>query len=476
MSVGSRRPNIVFILADDQGPWALGCAGNSEIRTPNLDRLAARGMRFENFFCASPVCSPARATLFTGRIPSQHGIHDWLREGNAGGGATEYLDGQTSYTDLLAEAGYRCGICGKWHLGNSAHPQKSFTHWYVHEKGGGPYHGAPMFRDGRLVEEPGYISDVITDEAVSFLDSAVKRREPFYLSIHYTAPHSPWIGNHPVEIVDSYDSCPFESCPQEPVHPWAEGHLYSDVKPRWRENLKGYFAATTAMDLDVGRILDRLESLGVRNDTLVVATSDNGFSCGHHGIWGKGNATFPLNMFENSVKVPFIASHPGVVPENRVNRSLVSAYDVFHTILDHAGVQYDSGVDLPGRSFNDVLTASGGDNAVRRSPDRESVVVYDEYGPVRMVRTADWKYVHRYPYGPHELYHLAEDPNERNNLADDMGCAEKRRELRDELAKWFHRYVFPSVDGAREPVTGLGQLGRAGPAGGGEPAFAQFGG
>ena len=112
------RPNVIFILSDDQGPWAMGCAGNDEIETPNLDRLAATGMRFDNFFCASPVCSPARATLLTGRIPSQHGVHDWLAAGNTvakyeparSGELTEYLRGQPGYTDFLAGAGYRCFI------------------------------------------------------------------------------------------------------------------------------------------------------------------------------------------------------------------------------------------------------------------------------------------------------------------------------------------------------------------------------
>ena len=123
------RPNIMAILGDDQGYWAMGCAGNREIQTPHLDRLAASGVRLENLFCASPVCSPARATLLTGRIPSHHGVHDWLRAGNSteeperGGKLTEYLGGMTGYTDLLAAQGYVCGISGKWHMGDSHHPQ-----------------------------------------------------------------------------------------------------------------------------------------------------------------------------------------------------------------------------------------------------------------------------------------------------------------------------------------------------------------
>ena len=110
------KPNVVFILTDDQGPWAAGCCGNDEVRTPNIDRLASAGMRFENFFCTSPVCSPARASLMTGRIPSAHGVHDWIREGNMPPTAAQYLDGLTCYTDTLAENGYMVGLSGKWHL------------------------------------------------------------------------------------------------------------------------------------------------------------------------------------------------------------------------------------------------------------------------------------------------------------------------------------------------------------------------
>ena len=301
----ARRPNVIFILTDDQGPWAAGCYGNPEIRTPNIDRLAATGVRFDNFFCSSPVCSPARASLLTGKIPSQHGVHDWIRDGNMPPGAVSYVEGQRTYTEILAEHGYRLGLSGKWHLGDSLTPQGGFTHWFVHQQGGGPYNDAPMVSDGRAVTAPGYVSDVITDDALRFIDGAGDA--PFYLGVHYTAPHSPWDG-HPQDIVNSYDDCPFRSCPQEPMHPWATSLTRNCLGNR--EMLKGYFAAVTAMDLNVGRILDRLDERGLRQDTLIVFTSDNGFSCGHHGFWGKGNGTFPLNMYENSVKVPMIMSHP----------------------------------------------------------------------------------------------------------------------------------------------------------------------
>jgi choline-sulfatase len=496
------RPNVVVIVTDDQGPWAMGCAGNPEIRTPNLDRLAASGIRFRHFFCASPVCSPARASLLTGRIPSFHGVHDWIKDGNGGAQTPiEYLAGLTAYTDVLAAAGYHCGISGKWHLGDSPSPQKSFSHWYVHQGGGGPYYDAPMIRDGQLIREPGYVTDRITEDALAFLDrhaaetgpraresgtatdlgisgtpAGAPTRTPFYLHVCYTAPHSPWIGNHPQELVDSYADCAFDSCPQEPAHPWAGALTRNNLGNR--AALQGYFAAVTAMDLNVGRILARLEQHGLREDTLVLFTSDNGFSCGHHGFWGKGNGTFPLNMYERSVTVPTLISRPGHVPSGIVSDALLSHLDVFPTLLEYCGLDVPDAASLPGRSFAPLLHGAGPAGAEyvvagtsTGTGDTGEAPIHDEYGPVRMVRTRDWKYVHRYPYGPHELYHLRNDPDERANLIDDASGAAVRRELKAELDSWFQRHVDPARDGVREPVTGKGQLALAGPAGQGAPAF-----
>jgi arylsulfatase A-like enzyme len=434
------KTNVLFILTDDQGVWAAGCYGNPEIRTPNLDRLAETGTRLQNFFVATPVCSPSRATFLTGRIPSQHGVHDWIRGGNVGPDAIRYLEGQVCYTDILARHGWTCGLSGKWHLGDSQIPQHGFTDWFVHQRGGGQYNDAPMVRNGQLVDEPGYVTDVITDEALRLLDRYASGGYPFYLSVHYTAPHSPWIG-HPQDIVDSYDDCPFASCPQEPIHPWARGMTENHLGNR--ESLKGYFAAVTAMDANVGRLLDRLESLGIRENTLVVFVSDNGFSCGHHGFWGKGNGTSPRNMYENSIKVPAIISHPGHIPENRVEHALLSAYDYMPTLLEYLDLPIPKDRNLPGTSFLPLLKGEP-------AAGHECVVIYDEYGPVRMVRTKEYKYVYRHAHGPHELYNLVDDPDERRNLVDEPDQQERIAELKAMMDKWFARYVDPVRDGLRQ--------------------------
>ncbi len=444
--------NLLLIVSDDQGPWALGCAGNEEIRTPHLDALAASGVRLSHFFCTSPVCSPARASLLTGAIPSQHGVHDWIRGGNVGPDAIRYLEGQTTYVDLLAAAGYTCGLIGKWHLADSATPQHGFSHWFVHQAGSSTYHDAPMTRDGRLFAQPGYLTDVLAADGVAFLQRHAADATPFYLGVHFTAPHSPWVGEHPQELVDSYADTAFESCPQEPPHPWSQpkGPHEQAAQHDPRPALQGYFAAVTAMDAAIGRILAALDTLALRERTLVGFVGDNGFNAGHHGIWGKGNGTFPLNAYEESVRLPAIFAHPGRIPAGRTIDALISGYDLKPTLLDHLGLSDPTAERLPGRSAAALLARS-------QTGEREHLVVHEEYGPTRMIRTHEWKYVHRYAYGPHELYDLTRDLGERRNLADDPSHANTVRALRAELSAWFHRYVDPALDGSREPVRGHGQ-------------------
>jgi len=485
-----KSPNIVFFLTDDQGGWALHCAGNPEIITPNLDRLASEGMRFDNFFCASPVCSPARASLLTGRIPSQHGIHDWIFKGNMPGlpaasqasqstggmkssydyfaadeKRIEYLAGMCGYTDILAENGYTCGISGKWHLGDSLTPQKGFSFWRVIPYGGSDYYNAGYIVDGELMRDPRYLSDVITDHALQFLERRRDNPTPFYLSVHYTAPHSPWDSHqHPVELTGLYRDCSFQSCPDEPqAHPWQINSAPRGSGERRLELLRGYFGSISGVDRSVGQILAKLDELGLRQDTLVVFSGDNGMNMGHHGIWGKGNGTFPLNMYDTSVKVPFILSFPRQIPQGVTVNHLLSHYDFLPTLLDYLGYPLPE-AGLPGKSFASLLRGEAFE-------PNEHLVVFDEYGPVRMIRSQDWKYVHRYPYGPHELYDLRDDPDETRNLFQEPAQRVIAQELKWELDAWFLKYVDPRIDGAREAVTGKGQINRAGIFGMGQQAY-----
>lgn len=466
------KPNILFILTDDQGAWAMRCAGNTDIHTPNLDRIASQGYRFENFFCASPVCSPARASLLTGRIPSAHGVQDWIRSGNLDRDGLkkeiredpyylceekpiQYLEGMLTYTDVLKENGYTCALSGKWHLGDSMMPQHGFDKWFTIGRGGCYYNKADIVENGEISFENRYITNVITDKALSFLEEFRTQDNPFYLSVHYTAPHSPWEEDqHPGEYIEMYRDCGFTATPDLPVHPNQIPSAPSGTGEVRKSLLRGYYAAITAMDADVGRLLDKLEALGIAEDTIVMFMADNGMNMGHHGIWGKGNGTFPFNMYDTAVKVPFLVSWPGHYPSGVVCRRMCSQYDFFQTLLDMVGIRRHLPDGLPGRSFADVFDGN--------TEKAGAVVVYDEYGPTRMIRTEEWKYICRSPYGPDELYHLSEDPEENNNLSADPEYAALINRMYIQLTRWFYTYADPAMDASREGVTGYGQLCRPG--------------
>ncbi len=457
-AIPGKRPNILFILSDDHGQWAAGTYGNEEIVTPNLDQLAETGLRFDNFFCATPVCSPSRATFLTGRVPSQHGIHDWLRDASqeAGGEIDEtvYLEGEIAYTDILKTHGYRLGLSGKWHLGASRIPQHGFDDWFVHQYGGGLYRNAPMIRNGERVSEPGYVTDVITDEALRLMREYAAGDQPWYLSVHYTAPHSPWIGDragHPREYLDLYRDTPFVSAPQETVHPWAEKDWLTRNHLGNREALAGYYAAVTAMDFNIGRLLRQLEDLGLLENTLVVYASDNGMATGHRGFWGKGNGTTPRNMYDLTTKIPFIVSQPGTIPGGKASSHLLSAYDFFPTLLEHAGIAVpEDDRNRPGRSFASLLRGE-------ELPEDGFVCIYDEYGPVRMIRTLEDKLVRRYPEGPDEFYLLSVDPEERDNRIDDPEQQDRIRELDERLEAFFSAHEERGMSGRALDGTQKGQ-------------------
>lgn len=469
--VGSNQPNILFILADDMAQWAAGTYGNPEIYTPNIDQLAAEGLKFVNAFCNTPVCSASRATILTGRLPSQHGVHDWISVGN---GCDDYPGvyytlRETAYTDILAQNDYTCAISGKYHLGDQTTAQHSFSHWFVHQSGGGSYINPPMVKDFQCVNPQGYVTDIITDDAIQFLVdySQCCSSKPFYLSVHYTAPHSPYVGpdgradsEHPKDIVDMYQNATFVSCPQEPRNPYAG--LGTDIAPLTdqclgnRECLKGYYAAVTAMDLNIGRLMETLSTLGLNQDTLVVFGSDHGFNAGHHGLWGKGNAAYPLNMFETSIRVPMIWRHTGTIAPG-VEDSVVQWADVAPTLLEYAGNYTLPAATMGvGESFRALLL----DPFARGMWVNRTI--YGEYGQTRFVRVnASMKYVTRLS-GQLELYNLQADSNETTNLLQpfvtSLNYTIMATSFEMALRSWFSYCEDPYLSGWTMPVTGKGQM------------------
>ena len=410
--------------------------------------------------------------MLTGRIPSAHGVQDWIRSGNLDRDGLkkeiredpyylceekpiQYLEGMLTYTDVLKENGYTCALSGKWHLGDSMTPQHGFDKWFTIGRGGCYYNKADIVENGEISFENRYITNVITDKALSYLEEFRTQDNPFYLSVHYTAPHSPWEEDqHPGEYIEMYRDCGFTATPDLPVHPNQIPSAPSGTGEVRKSLLRGYYAAITAMDADVGRLLDKLEALGIAEDTIVMFMADNGMNMGHHGIWGKGNGTFPFNMYDTAVKVPFLVSWPGHYPSGVVCRRMCSQYDFFQTLLDMVGIRRQLPDGLPGRSFADVFDGN--------TEKAGAVVVYDEYGPTRMIRTEEWKYICRSPYGPDELYHLSEDPEENNNLSADPEYATLINRMYIQLTRWFYTYADPAMDASREGVTGYGQLCRPG--------------
>ncbi|HET8765912.1 MAG TPA: sulfatase-like hydrolase/transferase [Pedococcus sp.] len=448
-------PNFVVIVTDDQGAWARGRL-MPELVSPVLDELGATGLELENFFCASPVCSPARASLLTGRMPSAHGVHDWLRSENSGVSSVgkHYLDGLATTPEVLAANGYACGHSGKWHLGDARVPAPGFTRWYSHRDGGGHYFGAPMVEDGREHIEPAYVTDAITSRAVAMVEELARGTAPFYVQVHYTAPHTPWHAQeHPDELLDLYRDTDFPSIPREPTHPWFrrdDGELRAAQDDDPVSALRGYCAAISGVDRGVGQLLASLERAGRREDTYVLFLSDNGFSCGHHGYWGKGNGTWPTNLWDPSIRVPFIINRPGVV-RPRLDAALTSAAALHPTILELAGVPTPHDSLAAGESFAARVTGACVDAGTV-----DGLVVYDEYGGTRMIRTRTHKLVVRRE-GPDELYDLVLDPGERDNLLGDPGNHEVESDLRGRLESWFTAHSTPDRDAFATPVQGFGQ-------------------
>lgn len=461
-----KNPNIVFILADDMGYWALNSYGNEDVITPSLNRLAKTGVQYSNFFCASPVCSPARASILSGTIPSFHGVLDWLSGGNLPQGIPEmkdmwgyknetkpisYLESLTCYTDLLAEEDYNIGLSGKWHLGNSLVPQHGFSSWFTLGRGGCAYNNPDVVENGKINLPQKYITDIIADNAIETMDKFTSEDKPFYMSIHFTAPHSPWDKeDHPSKIWDLYENCKFEATPDLPLYKDQVDTCPHGTGEKRKELLRGYYTAITAMDKQIGRILDYLEEKKLIDNTIIMFTSDNGMNLGQHGIWGKGNGTYPQNMYDTSVKVPFIVSWKNHVKENTICENLYSHYDIMPTFIDILSLAGNVKQELIGKSFSKSFT----------EPCFEEdgvIAIFDEYGPVRMLRTKEWKLIISSIPGGFALFNMLKDKDEEENLFYNPEYKEVVLMLYDKLEQIYNKYSNKEIAKSVNFVTGSGQ-------------------
>ncbi len=402
------RPNFVFLFADDLGWGDLPAFGRrsvrahggwiegGELQTPHLDRMAAEGIRFTQFYVASAVCSPSRAAILTSRFPGETGIHDYLGsdELNRRRGCVNHLDpALPTVTGLLQRAGYATAHFGKWHLGGRSGPPPE-------RYGIGRYDNCLRGPDGRVRS-----SECIADEAIRFLEE--NRGRPFFVNAWFYDPHSPL---HPTE---------------EMMAP------YAALNPRWGEHkgaMQVYFAVLTELDRHIGRILDALDRLGLSHDTVVVFSSDNGPESAvipftsHYGAASFAGPFRGLkrSLYEGGIRTPFILRWKETAPAGRVdNETVLGGVDILPTLCALAGVSLPSSIDADGE---DMSSAFRGQPVSRRRPLlwENRFPVYGHVlgrSPMLAIREGKWKLLLNPDRSRVELYDIPADPAEINNRA-----------------------------------------------------------
>lgn len=457
------RPNIVLVYTDDQAAWALGAAVKrgwfsdvSPAATPHMDRLAREGAIFRNSFCTTPVCSPARAAMMTGRYASEFGITDFIPQpGHKLFDATNQIaldpDASTTFAEVLQQHGYKTGLVGKWHLGDWTgegrarfHPTKHGFDYFMGLTGGGTRPKDPDLEEDNVVRKfTGLTTDILTDRALQFIRnsgadaqaSSENHAQPFLLCLHTRAPHGAWL---PV--------APEDWQPYESMSPQIPNPDYPDLNvSKMKKQLREYLASTSGVDRNLGRILQLLDDLKIADNTVVIFTSDHGYNMGHNGIWHKGNGIWATrkppvgthrgvnvvsqkyrpNLDDHSLRVPLIVRWPGAVSKGTEIDATVTSLDLFPTLLAMAGIKLPQNLPLRGRSFLPLLQGN--------KPNDWNDDFYAEYhminyaqADLRCFRTPRYKLVvDSHNAGNNEFFDLKNDPGESQNLIRD-----KRPEIR----------------------------------------------
>jgi arylsulfatase A-like enzyme len=460
------RPNVVFFLVDDLGYMDVE-ANNPEsfYETPNVDRLAATGMRFTDGYAANPVCSPTRYSIMTGRYPTRVAATNWFsgtREARFR--PAPFHDRmpleELTLAEALREAGYRTFFAGKWHLGPTEDFWPEAQGFEVNKGGhsrGGPYggrkyfspYGNPRLEDG---PEDEHLPDRLATEAVSFMRE--HRKESFLVYISFYSVHTPLIGRP--DLVKKYErklarlglAGQEEFAEEEQVWPIDEAR-----RTRVLQSHAVYAAMVEAMDQAVGKVLDELEDLGLEEKTVVFFTSDNG---GLSTSEGFPTSNLPLRggkgwVYEGGIREPFLIRAPGVTRSGDVCRVPVISTDFYPTILELLGLparpeQHRDGVSL--------VPLLGGETALPRPGLFWHYPHYSNQGgfPGGAVRMGPWKLIERYEDGGVHLFNLEDDPGERNNLAGDE--AERVAAMRARLHEWYREvdaHFLRPLDGGPEP-------------------------
>lgn len=455
------RPNIVLVFVDNQPAGMLGCAGNTEIHTPRLDSFAASATRFSEAFSPNAMCSPCRASLLTGLMPSQHGVHTWLDDHQmgdwpAGWNALAEFD---TLAERLGRDGYRTALIGKYHLGDTARPQNGFDRWLTMKAG-----HVTSFRDTAIVDQDrtydwaGHSVDFFTTGAIDFIGNNRGSDTPFFLLLTYPAPYGHWPsvkGEPDNRFADRVAGLPMNSVPREGLSeglldwifkrrermPGAEDDFYRSLAqlPNDLPTLRNYYSQMSMVDDGVGQVLDALSASGMAENTAVLYSADHGMSLGTHGFWGHGEDTWPSNTHRESFHVPLLMRVPGRTPEGLVIDTPVGTLDLFATVLDIAGTSPDGPT-----SSRSLLPRLQGDG------DSSEAMVFMEQEETRAVRTADFLYMKRCPaIEPRfddALFDLRDDPDERVNRIADPSLAAERDRLDEQLTGYFDGIADPRWD------------------------------
>ena len=424
------RPlNVLFLFPDQMRAHAMGCMGNPDVKTPNLDRLASEGVLFRNHVANSPVCCPARAIILTGKYAHTNGmVANDLR----------LRESETSVAELFAMAGYRAGFVGKWHLdGGPRQPgwvppgsrRQGFEFWAANQVSHAHFDTHYFRDDPEPIEIKTFEAEVWTDLGIEFLRQTRDDSRPFFLTVQMGPPHDPYLA--PDHYMSMYDP---ESIALRPN--FAGDDSARDLEPSpyvktpGRKEIAAYYAMVTAVDDQVGRILAELDGLGLRDDTLVIVSSDHGDMLGSHG------ARLKRKPWEESILVPGIVRHPRA-PSGRETDALFSHVDIAPTLLSLCGLEVPP--EMQGTDLSPVVL---GDSTL--GPDVAYLQIFGPFlaggvdGAWRGVRTRRYLYA-RTAEAPWLLYDLASDPYQLDNLVDRPEAGGILAELESELAGWMDR-------------------------------------
>ena len=438
------RPNVVFILTDDQRWDTMSCAGHPHLKTPNLDRIAAEGAMFEKAFVTTSLCSPSRASFLSGLYAHTHGVVNNF---------TDYPAEMTSFPMRLQQEGYETAYVGKWHMGEADDSKRpGFDHWISH-KGQGKYFDNLWNINGTREVKEGYYTTRVTDMAVEWL--AEPRTKPFLLILGHKAPHTPFTPEKQyanlldqMEVKYPESAYALDGKPdwiRQRIDTWhgIYGPIYGfrkkfpDRSPKsinqFATFVRSYTASIKSIDDSVGRVYAALKAAGKLDNTLLIFAGDNGMFLGEHGMTDK------RTMHEESIRIPMLARFPKLIPSGTRVEKMVLNIDVAPSVLDICEAKPLK--DIHGKSFKRLLT--GHTDGWRRAWFYE--YNYEKQFPytpnVRGVRTDRWKYVH-YPHGDGkadrhmaELYDLKNDPGERTNLIGSSRYRKVYLHLRAELRR-----------------------------------------